>query len=122
MLILFIVFTVRNELAKVMFLQACVCPHRGSGGVFSGGECLLSGGSAPGGDGIPACTEADPPGETATAADGTHPTGMHSCYTEELQKFYSEKNCTVNSIIPWRIHRQILFNFISFFFQGIKNT
>ena len=28
---------------------------------------------------IPACTEADPPGETATAAGGTHPTGMHSC-------------------------------------------
>ena len=26
---------------------------------------------------IPACTEADPP--TATAADGMHPTGMHSC-------------------------------------------
>ena len=30
----------------------------------------------PGGS-IPACTEADPP--TATAAGGTHPTGMHSC-------------------------------------------
>ena len=29
--------------------------------------------------GIPACTEADPP--TATAAGGTHPTGMHSCYS-----------------------------------------
>ena len=27
---------------------------------------------------IPACTEADPP-PTATAAGGTHPTGMHSC-------------------------------------------
>ena len=47
------------------------------------------GGSAPGGvysqgGGIPAYTEADPPplpqGETATAADGTHPTGMHSCF------------------------------------------
>ena len=36
---------------------------------------------APRGCGIPACTEADtPPGETVTtAADGTHPTGMHSC-------------------------------------------
>ena len=35
--------------------------------------------SAPGGVGIPACTEADtPPGETATAAHGMHPTGMHS--------------------------------------------
>ena len=28
---------------------------------------------------IPACTEADPPQLTATAAGGTHPTGMHSC-------------------------------------------
>ena len=48
------------------------------------------GGSAPGrsapggawswGDGIPACIEAEPPpGETATAADGTHPHGMRSC-------------------------------------------
>ena len=24
-----------------------------------------------------------PPQQTATAADGTHPTGMHSCYTED---------------------------------------
>ena len=29
--------------------------------------------------GIPACTEADTP-QTATAAGGTHPTGMHSCF------------------------------------------
>ena len=28
---------------------------------------------------IPACPEADTPQETATAAGGTHPTGMHSC-------------------------------------------
>ena len=28
---------------------------------------------------IPACTEADTPHLTATAAGGTHPTGMHSC-------------------------------------------
>ena len=32
------------------------------------------------GVGIPACTEADTLGETATAADGTHPTGMHSSF------------------------------------------
>ena len=72
------IFTVRNEVAKVMFLQVSVCPQRG--GAWS------RGGSAPGwGVGIPACTEADPPpppGETATAADGTHPTGMHSYYIE----------------------------------------
>ena len=31
---------------------------------------------------IPACTEADTPlpEQTATAAGGTHPTGMHSCF------------------------------------------
>ena len=76
--------TVRNQVAKVMFLLASVCPQYG-GVSAPGGVCLLPGGvcswgmSAPGG-GIPACTEAGtPPGETATAADGTHPTGMHSC-------------------------------------------
>ena len=106
-------FTVRNEVAKVIFLQVCVCPQGGGawlggsgpggvpgprgvcsqevpapgGRVWSGG-CLVLGGSAPeggvcswGGGGIPAYTEADlPPGETASAADGTHPTGMHSCF------------------------------------------
>ena len=62
----------------------CLSLHRG-GGAWSQG--VWSGGSAPGGYlvpgggvGIPACTEADPPGDTATAADGTHPTGMHSCW------------------------------------------
>ena len=48
-----------------------------SRGVPGLGGCLVPGW---GGVGIPACTEADPPpGQTATAADGTHPTGMHSC-------------------------------------------
>ena len=74
----FYIVTVCNEVAKVMFSQACVCPH---GGLVLGesgpGGCLVPGGLGPGG--IPACTEADPPGETATAADGMHPTGMHSC-------------------------------------------
>ena len=43
------------------------------------GGCLVLGGAWSWEGGIPACTEADPPGEMATAADGTHPTGMHSC-------------------------------------------
>ena len=30
---------------------------------------------------IPACTEADTPQQTTTAAGGTHPTGIHSCFT-----------------------------------------
>ena len=69
----------------------CVCfyrPQRSCEGYVFTGVCLSTGGvsvhggvSAPGRAGIPACTEADPPaGETATAADGTHPTGMHSCF------------------------------------------
>ena len=44
------------------------------GGVCSRGGCFFLGGSAPGG----ALVET-PPG-TATAAGGTHPAGMHSCY------------------------------------------
>ena len=61
----------------------------GPGGVWSGwvsaprgcllpGGCLLQGVVYARGGRVPACTEADPPGETATAADGTHHTGMHS--------------------------------------------
>ena len=53
------------------------CPGLGLGGSRPRG-CP---GPGPGGVCIPACTEADtPPQQTATAADGTHPTGMHSCY------------------------------------------
>ena len=71
--LVFLIFTVRNEVAKVMFLQVSVCHsvHRG--------VCLS------------ACWDTtlrtrEPPGpanpphqQTATVADGTHPTGMHSC-------------------------------------------
>ena len=42
---------------------------RGSGVVVRGGWVC-----------IPACTEADNPQQTVTAADGTHPTGMHFCF------------------------------------------
>ena len=48
-----------------------------------GGYLVMEGCLVPGGVGIPACTEADHPpprGETATAADSTHPTEMHSCF------------------------------------------
>ena len=53
-------------------------PGPGGGGSAPGGA-WSRGVSAPGEVGIPACTPS-PPGETATAADGTHPTGMHSCF------------------------------------------
>ena len=53
----------QTKFAKVMFLQASVCPR--------GGACSGGGVPAPGG----ACS----PPPTATAVGGTHPTGMHSC-------------------------------------------
>ena len=50
-----------------VFTRVCDSVHRG-GGAWSGGGLLLEG-----------CGE--PPPVTATAAGGTHPTGMHSCLT-----------------------------------------
>ena len=51
-----------------------------------------TGGGSPGphpGGCIPACTETDtpPPQQTATAAGGMHPTGMHSCYVNEFRRW-----------------------------------
>ena len=55
------VITVRNSSCeKVMFSQASVI--------------LFTGGSTP-----PLSQTPSPPPESTTAADGTHPTGMHSC-------------------------------------------
>ena len=48
------------------------------GGVWSGG-CLVLGGAWSGGCLTPGGSGGDPPPRTATAADGMHPTGMHSC-------------------------------------------
>ena len=52
------------------------------------GRCLVSGGCAwsrvvpgPKGGWSGGCLVENPPPETATAAGGTHPTGMHSCGT-----------------------------------------
>ena len=81
------IITVRNEAAKVMFLQVCVCPQ--GGGIPA---CLAtdvqggawSGGSAPGGLVSQHALRHTPPGEMATAVEGTHPTGIHSCGTDLL--------------------------------------
>ena len=84
-----------NEVwGKVICLQACVLPQWGGGawsqggawsrGVHGSGRCLLPGGwgcMVPGGlllVGGGCLVETPPP--TATAAGGTHPTGMHSCW------------------------------------------
>ena len=104
-------FTVRNEVAKVIFLQAYVCPY---GGCLP--QCMLGyppeqtpleqtpprnrhppeqtpppgsrhpqsrhspGSRHPQSRHTPPSPEQTSPQETATAADGMHPTGMHSCF------------------------------------------
>ena len=50
----FFFYRPQTKFAKVMFSQVSVCPQ---------------------GEGVLECVT----GETATAASGTHPTGMHSC-------------------------------------------
>ena len=80
----------QTKFAKVIFLHVSFCPRgggspgphlEGEGGRLRG----LAGGSLHvhthgGGGCIPTCTEADTPQQMATAAGGTHPTGMHSCF------------------------------------------
>ena len=73
------IFTVRNEVAKVMFLQLSVCPQWGSASVQVGIPIPPPGPGTPLRTRHPSRTR-HPPQETATAADGTHPTGMHSCF------------------------------------------
>ena len=108
----FTFITVRNEVAKVMFLQASVCPQGGRWGCLP--QCMLGyhthppprsrhppeqmppqEQTPPREDTPPRAVtppEADtPPRDTATAADGTHPTGMHSC----LNKFWLLLNPSV---------------------------
>ena len=67
-----LIFTVRNEVAKVMLLHVCVCPQGGS----------TWAGTPPDQGHPPDLVYPQEPGtplETATVADGGHPTGMHSC-------------------------------------------
>ena len=88
------IFTVRNEVPKVMFLQACVCPR---GGVpdqvhppprtrytpqtrYPRDQVQPRDQVYPPRPGAPPGTRYTPR-DTATAADGAHPTGMHSCCT-----------------------------------------
>ena len=66
LLSVFLIFTVPNSsCGKVMFSQACV-----KNSVHGAGACMAWGRAWPG-----ACVA----GETATAADGMHPTGIYSC-------------------------------------------
>ena len=49
---------------------------RGQGACMAGAVCMVGGGACMVGC---VCKGACMAGETATAADGTHPTGRHSC-------------------------------------------
>ena len=65
-------------------IPACLAPE---GGVLSQYAlqqegCLVPGGSASGGG-----PGGDPP-QMATAAGGTHPTGMHSCFWKSSHKLW----------------------------------
>ena len=76
-----------------------------SGGVpVPGGRCACSWGRG--------CLLRDPLKQTATVADGTHPTGMHSCYLlstlkDKVAKFDGEKleNINYNGIFSARQRR-----------------
>ena len=69
-----------------MFLHLCMRGEGGKhakGGVSGGeGACVAKRGMHGGGGGV--CVEGCVAGETATAANGTHPTGMHSCFKQVL--------------------------------------
>ena len=101
-------FRPHTKFAKVMFSQVSVCPQgsvRGrvgacmarlgrawQGGCGRRGACMAGGHVWHEG----ACVA----GETATAVDGTHPTGMHSCYTERLRLRCPKKMTSVRSKYP----------------------
>ena len=68
-----------------MFLHLCMRGEGGKhakGGVSGGGGHALRRGACMAGGGV--CVEGCVAGETATAANGTHPTGMHSCFKQVL--------------------------------------
>ena len=79
--------------------QGVSLPGGGSPGPHLGGlQAHIQGVSRPTlGGVIPGCTEADTPQQMATAAGGTHPTGMHSCL---LNLFCSSPHKPVLRTLP----------------------
>ena len=69
-------------------------------------------GPHPGGGCIPACTEADTPRpqQTATAAGGTHPTGMHSCFDDKIVVLWALPLC---NLIEISLSYRVSFNIIA---------
>ena len=78
-------------------------PHPGGGGEWGAPGPHLGGVSrpTPGGGAIPACTEIDPPPPrlTATAVGGTHPTGMHSCFSWKFFTLLSHRSDILTKMI-----------------------
>ena len=120
------VVTVRNEVAKFTFLHLSVSHSVHGGGLP---QCMLGyhppwdqaplpwdqapprPGPQPGSRHPPQDQAPPPPHETATVADGTHPTGMHSCL--HYWKIFSEYcislcfgGCLLNN---WDSHAIIYF-------------
>ena len=60
--------------------------------------------------GIPACTEADTPQQTATAVGSAHPTGMHSCSNCDCLK---KPRLTWPDIVLGNIKHGFVFCFVS---------
>ena len=77
------------------------------GGACSGGGCLLWGVSTPGGacsgGGGGACCGDPPSPVTATAAGGTHPTGMHSCLTFSHTSPSFASEIVSHTLCMWRL-------------------
>ena len=76
-----VIFTIRNEVVKVMFLHMSVI-------LFTGGVCRSTCWNNTPSPLEQAPPEQEPPpsppSQMATVADGTHPTGMHYCGTKNL--------------------------------------
>ena len=99
-LYVFVIFTVRNSsCGKVMFSQVSVCPQ--GGGVHPPWAETPPDRRSYAETPPPPRADTPPHRQTATAADGTHSTGMHSCW---LEKLMNQKSTTFDSsAIP--LHR-----------------
>ena len=113
-----LLITVCNEVAKVMFLQVSVILSTGTGGGVPGPGGLLWGVPGPGGLVSQHALRQTPPGETPTAADGTLPTGMHSCFTWQ----YLEVNGETLSFAYFRVLLDFQSNLISFVAELNSNS
>ena len=91
--------TARKRSLRRLCFYRCLSVHRGGGVLHPGGGFSIGGGSpsrggSPSGGGVLHPGGGSPSGQ---CAGGTHPTGMHSCFTEF---FTGSENC---SLMRWRL-------------------